>query len=110
MNIPFQSSLQLAANIPKFLLALSVVAGCTPRWQPHANGWAGYTLVACGSVADLETRTNIQATLTSNRIECFIESSVVYGVYVRTKDAERAVEVLEQANYHTTSLRKVRSH
>jgi hypothetical protein len=86
------------------LAVLVCLAGCAR--EPGRKGWDGFTLVAGGDVADLQTQTSIEVLLNNNGIQSFVESSVVYGVYVRNADARRAVDLLSCSPFHQAVTQK----
>ncbi|HEX8642402.1 MAG TPA: hypothetical protein VF702_00650 [Allosphingosinicella sp.] len=52
------------------------------------------TVMVVGAL-DREAQSLVEQELASAGIDCFIEGSVVYGVQVRSTDADRARQILE---------------
>jgi hypothetical protein len=63
--------------------------------RPSVSGHeAQMKCVAIVGATDQEAQIAVRSLLTDNRIDCFMEGSVVYGVYVSPKDATRARGIL----------------
>jgi hypothetical protein len=60
--------------------------------DPH-EGWKSVAVVGCN---DRITQIHVSSLLKSHGIECSMEGSIVWGVSVPTKDADRSIEILKQ--------------